>query len=200
MPNNKELKQIAKYIYECGILNKTPRSGLWFLGTGKQSVAEHVLRTTLIGLALSHLVPKANKYKIIMMCLTHDLGEGRTSDLNYVHQKYGSTAEMRALKDIADSIPFGKEVANLFNEFEDRKTLEAKLTRDADQLEWIATLRDEQTKGNVKALSWAKLAYKRLKTPVGKKIAKMLFATHPDDWWYRKDDKWFVHRRGGGRK
>ena len=29
-----DLKAVADFVYEVGILSKTPRSGLWFLGTG----------------------------------------------------------------------------------------------------------------------------------------------------------------------
>jgi putative hydrolases of HD superfamily len=188
-------RAIAKYIYESGILSKTPRSGLWFLGTGKQTVAEHTLRAVMISYALADATPAADKQRVVLMCLFHDIGEGRTSDLSYVHQRYGRLAEKQAIDDISRSIPFGKEVASLFNEFEERKTLEAKLVRDADQLEWVATLREEEEKGNIKARSWIKIALKRLKTPVGKRIGKMLVAIHPDAWWFNQNDQWFVDRK-----
>ncbi len=55
----RSLKSIANFIYETGILSKTPRFGLWFLGTGEQSVAEHLLRTTYIGYVLAKLTPKS---------------------------------------------------------------------------------------------------------------------------------------------
>ena len=191
---NKEIRQVVDFIYESGILQKTPRSGLWFLGTGSQSVAEHTLRTSFIGYALASLVRGADKNKVVLMCLFHDLGEGRTSDLNYVHQKYGRLAEHQAITDISRSIPFGGAIEGLYREIEGKKTLEAKLAKDADQLEWIATLREEETKGNTKAKSWLKSAYKRLKTPVAKKIGGKLISTHPDRWWYDEKDKWFVSR------
>src|SRR3989344_8509357 len=101
----RDLKTLANFVYEVGILSKTPRSGLWFLGTGKQSVAEHLFRTTMIGYVLAHLVPEANKERLLFLCLVHDLGEGRTSDLNYVHQKYGRLAESQAVADIAKALP-----------------------------------------------------------------------------------------------
>lgn len=196
----KEIQQVANFIYESGILSKTPRSGLWFLGTGKQSVAEHSLRAAFIGFALGSLVPKADKAKVLLMRLLHDLGEGRTSDLNYVHQKYGKLAEAQAIDDISRNIPFGKAVKELYGEFEARETLEAKLARDADQLEWIATLREEAVKGNTKAAVWLKSALKRLKNPTAQKIGKMLLTTHPDKWWFSEKDQWFVDRKAQHRK
>ncbi len=191
----KDIHQVANFIYESGILSKTPRSGLWFLGTGSQSVAEHTLRTVFIGYALSYLTPKSDKNKVVLMCLLHDLGEGRTSDLNYVHQKYGRLAEAQAIADISKSVPFGKEIKRFYDQAEAKQTLEAKLTKDADQLEWIATLREEEVKGNTKAKAWLKSAYRRLKMPIAKKIGKALLTTHPDQWWFSEKDKWFIDRK-----
>jgi len=194
MRKENELHAIADFIYEAGILSKTPRSGLWFLGTGKQSVAEHLLRTAFIAYALCYLEPKADKSRIILMAIFHDFGEGRTSDLNYVHQRYGRLAESAAFADIAREVPFGKEMAALYAEEHARETLEAKLVKDADQLEWLATMREEELRGNTKAASWAKIAYQRLKTKQGKAVGKHLMTTHSDAWWFDAKDKWFVSR------
>jgi len=38
------MSQHAKFLYEVGMLQRTPRSGFAFLGSGKQSVAEHTYR------------------------------------------------------------------------------------------------------------------------------------------------------------
>ena len=60
----------------------------------------------------------------------HDIGESRTSDLNYVHQRYGRLAESQAVDDIAKALPFGKEIQEAFLEEQARKTLEAKIAKD----------------------------------------------------------------------
>jgi len=187
-------EQIANFVYETGIHSKTPRSGLWFLGSGDQSVAEHLFHTAMIAYALAYLEPKADKNKAVLMALFHDIGEGRTSDHNYVHQRYGRLSEVNAVDDIAKSVPFGKEILKLFTEEQDKKTLEAKLVKDADNLEWVVTLRSEEVKGNIKAKNWIKSAVKRLKTPSGRKLGKVLLATHPDSWWFNVKDSWFVDR------
>ena len=197
---NNILASTVDFIYESGILAKTPRSGLWFLGTGEQSVAEHTLRTAFIGYALGHLNPRADQNKIVLMCLFHDFGEGRTSDLNYVHQRYGRLAEAHAIDDIAKSVPFGAEVKNLYQEWAARETREAKLAKDADQLEWLATMREQERIGNTKAGLWARNAYQRLKTPEGKKLGKLLQTIDPDHWWLDIKDPWFVSRKEKDRK
>lgn len=194
------IKQIANFIYETGILSKTPRSGLWFLGTGDQSVAEHILRVVFIGFSLGRLTPGVDQEKIINMCLLHDLGEGRTSDLNYVHQKYGRLAEAQAIDDISQAVFFGPEIKSIYLEYEAKKSMEARLAKDADQLEWLATMREEESKGNKKAKEWAIIAYKRLKTPVAKRLGKVILNTNPDEWWFNKKDKWFVDRKNKDKK
>jgi putative hydrolase of HD superfamily len=195
--NKKENKynQMANFVYETNIHSKTPRSGFWFLGSGDQSVAEHLFHTAMIAYALSYLEPKADKKKVILMALFHDIGEGRTSDHNYIHQRYGRLAEASAVEDISKSVPFGAEIYELFKEEQERKTLEAKLVKDADQLEWITTLRGEEAKGNKKATEWIKIAMKRLKTDSAKKLGKVLIKTHVDSWWFDAKDAWFVDRK-----
>ncbi len=187
-------RQVANFIYETNIHSKTPRSGFWFLGSGEQSVAEHLFHTAMISYALASMEPKADKNKVVLMALFHDIGEGRTSDHNYVHQRYGRLSETNAVSDIAMSVPFGGEIAELFQEEQARLTLEAKLVKDADQLEWISTLRGEEVKGNTKAKEWIKIASKRLKTEPGKKLAKLLMEITPDAWWLNVNDQWFVDR------
>ncbi len=187
--------RIANFIYETNIHSKTPRSGFWFLGSGKQSVAEHLFHTAMITFVLAYFEPKADKNKAVLMALFHDLGEGRTSDHNYVHQRYGRLSELNAITDISKSVPFGNEILELYKEEQDKKTIEAKIVKDADQLEWITTLRDEEIKGNSKAKEWIIIAYKCLKTDAGKKLGKILMKTHPDSWWFSVKDSWFVDRK-----
>src|SRR3989344_4951339 len=198
--NKKIYDQVANFVYKTGIHSKTPRSGLWFLGSGNQSVAEHLFHTAMIAYALACLEPKANKEKIVLMALFHDIGEGRTSDQNFIHQRYGRLAEADAVADIAHNVPFGVEILSLYKEEQARETLEAKLVKDADNLEWLATLREEEEKGNIKMRSWINISKKRLKTKHGKNIGKFLLKTHPDSWWFDAKDVWFIDRKQKDRK
>ena len=192
--------KIVDFIYETNIHSKTPRSGFWFLGSGQQSIAEHLFHTAMIAYALAHFEPKADIKKVVLMALFHDIGEGRTSDHNYVHQRYGRLAEANAVEDISKSVPFGAEIFELFKEEQERVSLEAQLVKDADVLEWISTLRAEETKGNSKAKEWIEIAVKRLKTENAKKLGKLLTTTHPDAWWFNADDAWFVDRNEKDKK
>jgi len=175
--NKKELKNIANMLFEAGILAKTPRSGFYFLGSGNQSVAEHLNRTVYIGYALAKMNGNVDMEKVLKMCLFHDFHEARTSDLNYVHQKYSNTNEEKAQKDLAETLPFGEEVPELMNEFEERKTAESQIAKDADQIELILSLKELSDLGNDRAKIWTTSALKRLRTEEAKKLAEIIMET-----------------------
>ena len=192
-----DYKQITNFLFEVGILARTPRSGFHFLGTGNQTVAEHINRVSYIGYMLALMDGKVDISKVLQMCLLHDISETRISDLNYVHQKYVERKESEAHKDIADSIPFGTKMFDLITEYEDRKSPESILVKDADNLEWILALKEEVDTGNSRALAWIKPAIKRLKTDNAKKIADVIMKTDSNDWWFdekSQKSKWWVNR------
>jgi len=60
------MKNIVNFLFEIGILKKTPRSGYQFLGTGNESVAEHSFRVAVIGYLLAKNEPKADMQKVVL--------------------------------------------------------------------------------------------------------------------------------------
>ncbi|GIW61297.1 MAG: phosphohydrolase [Patescibacteria group bacterium] len=191
----KNLKNIVNFLFEVGILSKTPRSGFHFLGSGEQSVAEHINRVVYVGYVLSTMEKNVDTAKVLKMCLFHDLAEARTSDLNYVHQKYTVSDEERAIHDLAKTVPFGEDILSLLQEHKERKTKEALLAKDADTIEWILSLKEHVDIGNTRAKTWIPSSIKRLKTDVAKKLAEEILATESDEWWFsNKEDDWWVNR------
>lgn len=192
---NKKQKNVVNFLFEVGILSKTPRSGFYFLGSGQQSVAEHTNRTVYIGYALAQLHGKVDEAKVMKMCMLHDLVEARTSDLNYVHQKYAIADEYKALDDIVKSLPFGEDVKKTLVEYSKRDSIEAKIAKDADNIEWILSLKEETDTGNSRAETWIPSAVKRLKTPEAKQLAKIIIKTNSSEWWHvNTDEEWWVSR------
>jgi hypothetical protein len=96
---------------------RTPRTGLQFLGSGEESVAEHVFRVVFIGYALARLEQDVDELKVLKMCFLHDLPEARIGDLNYVNKKYVIADETKALRDLAETIPFGGDIEQIIEEF-----------------------------------------------------------------------------------
>lgn len=194
MKNKSEIQNIAKFLFEVGVLAKTPRSGFHFLGTGIQTVAEHVNRTVFIGYTLAKM-EKADVAKVMKMCLFHDIGEARTSDLNYIHQMYVDKKERKAVSDLAETLPFGDDIESVIDEFEDKKTKETLLAKDADNLEWILSLKEQSDIGNKRADDWIVSAVKRLKTKSAKDLVKIILKMDSNAWWFGdKQDSWWVNR------
>jgi putative hydrolase of HD superfamily len=186
------MKNIANFLFEAGMLKRTPRSGFQFLGTGAESVAEHIFRTTYIGYALGKLAEGVNVDRMIKMCLFHDLAESRTGDLNYVNKKYVNANEKKAIDDLAQTLPFGSEIKELIHEFNEGKTEEASLARDADQLEMILALKEYKDVGNRYADEWLEFSYKRLQTDAARELAKVILETDSSLWWFSDKGDWWI--------
>jgi putative hydrolase of HD superfamily len=186
------MKNIANFLFEAGMLKRTPRSGFQFLGTGAESVAEHIFRTTYIGYALGRLSKDTDVDRLIKMCLFHDLPEARTGDLNYVNKKYVKADEQKAIKDLAATLPFGNEIEDLVQEYEEGRTAESKIARDADQLEMILALKEYKDLGNKYADEWLQFSLKRLQTESAKELAKVILETDSSLWWFSDKGEWWV--------
>lgn len=194
----KNYTSIINFLHETGMLAEIPRSGFAFLGSGKQSVAEHSFRVALTAYALAGLMKqKVDHYKLTMLCLLHDLPESRIGDLNYVQKKYVTPDLDKALDDIESAYPMGPEVVAWIKEYEEGVTLEAQITHDADQLELLLKLKKEQEHGNPRAQEWFENAVQRLKLPEAKQLAESIANTSTDNWWMtNRDDPHWIH---GGR-
>ena len=191
------MKNIANFLFEAGMLKRTPRSGFQFLGSGAESVAEHIFRTTCIGYALGRLEKNIDVDRLIKMCLFHDLPEARTGDLNYVNKKYVEVDEKKAIEDLAQTLPFGNEIKKLILEFSEGVTEEARLARDADQLEFILALKEYKDLGNKYADEWLEVSLKRLQTDAARELAKTILKTDSSLWWFSDKGDWWV---SGGKR
>lgn len=186
------MKNIANFLFEAGMLKRTPRTGFQFLGSGAESVAEHIFRTSYIGYVLGRMVGSVDVDRIVKMCLFHDLPEARTGDLNYVNKKYVRPDEHKAVEDISSTLPFGNELKALILEFTEGKTEEARLARDADQLEFILALKEYKDVGNAYAEEWLAFSLRRLQTEVAKELAKTILETDSSLWWFSDKGDWWV--------
>ena len=187
------MKNIANFLFEAGMLKRTPRSGFQFLGSGAESVAEHVFRTCYISYALGRLVAGADVDRLLKMCLFHDLPEARTGDLNYVNKKYVTADEARAVDDLAATLPFGDEIRELVMEFHEGKTETARLARDADQLEMILALKEYKDLGNTYAEEWLAFSLRRLQTDAARELARTILETDSSLWWFSDKGDWWVN-------
>jgi putative hydrolase of HD superfamily len=187
------MKDLINFLFEVGMLKKTPRTGYQFLGSGKESVAEHTFRMTIIGYLLSLQEPQADSMKTTLMCLFHDLHEARTGDHNYVNKRYVQIDEDKAVKDLANGLPFGDKIVSLTREFTEGKSVEARISRDADQLDLILSLKEQLDLGNTYAREWLHYALKRLQTEAARSMAQEILETDSTEWWFEKKTEWWVN-------
>ena len=190
------MKDIANFLFELGMLKRTPRSGFQFLGSGGESVAEHTFRAACIAYVLGNLEEKAgrkiDKDRLLKMGLFHDLLEARTGDLNYVNKKYVKVDEDKTRKELTTKIPFGPELDSLLKEFSENRTPEAQLAHDADQLEFILALKECKDTGSRYADEWLGFAVKRLTTQTAKKLVSVILDTDSSLWWFSDKGDWWV--------
>lgn len=181
------MQSIINLLNEIGMLAHTPRSGFAFLGTGKQSVAEHSHRMAIIAYALAVLGDEPiDLTKLLIMSLCHDLPEARTGDLNYVNKRYVTADEPKVIKEISQNEVLGKTFAAYLTEYNEGETLESMLARDADQIELLLVLKEQIDTGNQRAVKWFEKVEKRVETKIGKEMARMIHSTPSDAWWAEK--------------
>jgi putative hydrolase of HD superfamily len=170
-----DIKNLTSFLFEIGNLRKVIRAHQQALLSFDLSdtIASHSYRVALIGYFLAKEL-KANSDKVVKMCLLHDLEETRSSDHNWVHKRYVKVFEEEIRNDQLKNLPQSGELLKLSQEYQNRKTLESKIAKDADLLDEILLLREYAWQGNKEAADW--LIGKRKKGTKGKSThQKMLF-------------------------
>lgn len=189
---------LARFLFEAGMLKKMRRTGYPFLGSGGESVADHCFRAALMGYMLALTQDGLDAPRVALMLLHHDLAETRTNDLNYVHKRYAKADEAKALADQLKGLPApaAGQARELIAEFQAGQTPEARLAHDADQLDLLVELKEQQDLGNPYAKHWIHYALKRLQTEAGQELARAVLETDWTDWWFEKREDWWAPPRG----
>lgn len=190
------LKRLADFLFEAGMLRKTPRTGYQFLGTGQENVAEHSFRTAVIGYVLADMAG-ADASRTTLLCLFHDLHEARTGDFNYVAHLYNRSDRTRAIEDATAGTGLTENLTDMWEELEDAETLEGRLAQDADQIDLILNLKEQLDLGNTYAGKWLECALERMRTEEGKALADRIAETDHTDWWFLGQDReWWTRKNG----
>jgi len=196
LQDRSRLTRIADFLFEAGMLKRTPRSGYQFLGSGAENVAEHSFGAAVIGYALAGLA-KADPAKTVLLCLFHDLHEARTGDFNYVNKLYNKTSARQALADGLLGTGMSGAVLALHDELEEAASLEARLAQDADQLDLMVRLKELQDLGNPYARKWLECSKSRLCTEEGRELAQAIMETDHTDWWFLGPDAHWWGKKSG---
>jgi putative hydrolase of HD superfamily len=125
--------------------------------------------------------------KVVTMALIHDLGESRSGDVHYISRLYTSRDEELAVEDIFLGTSLRNEMVELWKEYEKRETLEAKIVKDADNLDVEFELKEQEAKGEILRKYWLearKVVFKNLYTASAKKMWKEIQTSNPHDWHF----------------
>ena len=109
-------------------------------GGRHESVAEHTFRTTLMAYFIKDEFPDADIDKVIKMCIIHDLGEAFTGDIpSFEKTQADEENEKQQLYNFVKILPspYDSEMLSLYEEMEERKTLESKIYKALDGLEAV---------------------------------------------------------------
>ncbi len=195
MSSTLNLAKVADFLHEVGMLKRTPRTGFQFLGTGSENVAEHCFRTAVIGFVLAGMAG-ADREKTVFMCLFHDLHESRVGDMNYVNRLYSQTKDRAALEDALKGTGLAGDIMPLHEELVQGATLEAALAEDADQLDLVLSLKEQEDLGNRYATKWLECALARLKTEPGRLLGEEIRKSDHTEWWFAGQDRcWWIERK-----
>jgi putative hydrolase of HD superfamily len=191
MLNAKKEKRIAKFLFEVGTMRKLMRMHRQVLLTDdlSDSIASHSYRVSFIGWFLAK-EEGIDPYKVVMMCLLHDLAEARSGDHNWVHKRYVRVFDEEINEEQLGNLPY-KDFQKIANEYRERKTKEAILAKDSDLLDQILLLREYEWQGNKEASIWLhgkgkkkkNEQLKKLKSASARKLGAAIYKENPSDWW-----------------
>jgi putative hydrolases of HD superfamily len=193
---------IVNFLFEVGTMRKLPRMHRQTLLTDdySDSIASHSYRVAMIAWFLAK-IENADLYKVAMMALLHDIAEARTGDHNWIHKRYVKVFEDEVHKDQLGTLPF-PDMKELMDEYEERKTKEAIITKQADLLDQILLLREYEWQGNKEATIWlygkghekgqGNAQLNKLTLESAKDLGKKMYEVSPSQWW---DDLWTSKNR-----
>jgi putative hydrolase of HD superfamily len=174
-----------EFLYEIGTLRFIPRQWKRFLNADFANLAEHHLRVMWIALTIAKY-EKADIDKVLKMALVHDIAESRTGDVDYLSRQYVERNEELGFKDMVKETSLEKELREMQDEYIERKTLEAKIVKDADNLDVDFELAEQEVRGFKLRYAWqSQRAYvgdNKLYTKTAQKIWKKLQKSDPNTW------------------
>jgi putative hydrolases of HD superfamily len=116
----------------------------WLSNGRQESVAEHTWRMSLMAVLLEpYLEQRVDMAKLLKMIIIHDLVEAEAGDIpafNIVTEEVKllkQQREQQAIRNLRDQLrePTGQEIYDLWYEFEEKQTYEAKVANALDKLE-----------------------------------------------------------------
>lgn len=182
----KLLSRDIDFLYEIGTLRFANRTWNQFLNPLAQNLTEHTLRVIWIALVLAKHEGVEDTAKVIKMAICHDVSESRSVDVNYLSRQYADRYEEEAMHDTLEGTSLREEFLPIWEEYEKKDSIEAKVVKDADYLDVELELKELEAMGNNlgKVLSGTReiIAETKLYTATAKKIWYEIQNSDPHNW------------------
>lgn len=173
-------KQLTNLVFEAAVVKRMLRTGWQVMGDNEEELGGHVFMTAVITYFLAKQL-NANMEKVLIMAVFHDFHESRTGDMDKIAKFYMSRNQDKANKDIFGEVD--RELLTTLTEYEDKKSLEARLVYEANIIAFLVELKLLVEKGNTHAREWLDGNIKRLRIPEAIALAHDLASTDSHDWW-----------------
>lgn len=134
-------ENVVKYYAICNRLKNVIRKGwkLWNVQRDRlESVAEHIFSTQMLAIAMKHEYQyDVDIMNVVFMLAIHELGEAIIDDLTQfeINENDKEKIEQAAVHEILSGILDGKQIEELFLEFDSHSTKEAFFAYQCDKLE-----------------------------------------------------------------
>lgn len=184
-----------EFLFEVGSLRNVPRGWRQHLGMDVASDLEHTMRVMWIALMIARKEGVRDEEKIMKMAMVHDLAETRTADHSYVQKMYVKSDEDRATGDTFAKTVF-EDIQEVVREFEKRECIEAKIVKDADNLDIQVELKELEEQGSQLATKWLhnrvqQVRNQKLYTQSAKELWDKIDAADPSSW-HINHNKWLT--------
>ncbi|MCR4279820.1 MAG: HD domain-containing protein [Candidatus Komeilibacteria bacterium] len=177
--NDKDLQ----LMFEIGCLRFINRGWQRYINPDFANLAEHTLRVCWLALLIAEK-EGADTGKIVKMALAHDLAESRGVDVDYLSRQFVTRHEDKAIAESLSDTGL-ENLLELFEEYEKRESLEAKIVKDADILDVDLELKEQASKGNNLNELWHDQRarnYEFLHTDSARELWKKIQNANPHDW------------------
>jgi putative hydrolases of HD superfamily len=181
------MEEVAKYIFEAGMLKRTARSGWW---TEKvqdpESVADHCFRTAIVAFFLARMEghPDETARKLCTAAVFHDMHETRLGDMNKITQRYINLKEHENKVEEEQVKKMPRELSkSIISALGDLSDEERRILKDADYLECAFQAKEYFDIGHRGAGSWLESIEGRLQTKSARKLMAQVKKQDSNSWW-----------------
>jgi len=175
-----------EFLFEMGRLRLLQRTWQRFFMTKVANDVEHTFRVMWLALIIAKKEKVGNEEKIMKMALVHDVTESRTGDVDYLSRLYSERKEELAIHDMFEGVALEGEFIELWKEFEKRETIEAKIVKDADNLDIDMELMEQWASNRdlvmAKFNARKKIIPSKLFTKTAKKMFKEIYTSGVHNW------------------